>query len=510
MGYFNIAYNIFTTLYLIVIAGLPTSLTIMISGTPGNSLRKKQVERIFQVALTLFFILGTIGALFMMIFAKPLAKIMGSDSSYLCIMAISPTLFFICMSSAIRGYFQGHKNMVPTAISEITEAIGKFTIGIVLGYLAISRGESIEVAAAYAIAGITIGVAMGMIFLIISKVLYNSDKNRNCEVIALAGEGTLSTRKDILKQMIRIAVPITFSSIALNLTGIIDTFSIINCLTPAIGKENAEIAYGNYSTLAVTMAHLPSAFIQPIASSLTPTLTSALAAVKSATNSEEKSIKKIAAVKIMHSCLKFAAIISIPCAIGMSVLSKPILSLLFKNEQSVESASSLLSILAIGVFFTAMLTITTSILQSHGLQRKPIISMYSGIIIKLIANIVLIPIPTIGIYGAPIGTVIGYFAMATINFYFIIKYVGIKANFFKNLMQILFAALVSTIITILSYQLINRLGYSSIATIASIVMTAFAYFVFLFIFRAFEKNDILILPKGDKIYHALKKFKLIK
>lgn len=179
MGYFNIAYNIFTTLYMVSTAGLPTAVTIMISDTPAGSSRRKQVERIFRVALAVFFVLGIIGTSIMLFFAKPLAALMGSDASYLCIMAISPTLFFICMSSAIRGYFQGHQNMIPTAVSEITEAIGKFAIGIVLAKYAISRGESIERAAAYAIAGITIGVATGMIFLIISKILYNQIKSSN-------------------------------------------------------------------------------------------------------------------------------------------------------------------------------------------------------------------------------------------------------------------------------------------------------------------------------------------
>ena len=154
MGYFNIAYNIFTTLYMVSTAGLPTAVTIMISDTPNNTARKKQVERIFRVALGVFFVLGILGTSVMLFFAKLLAAMMGSDASYLCIMAIAPTLFFICMSSAIRGYFQGHQNMVPTAVSEITEAIGKFAIGIVLAQYAVSRGESIERVAAYAIAGL--------------------------------------------------------------------------------------------------------------------------------------------------------------------------------------------------------------------------------------------------------------------------------------------------------------------------------------------------------------------
>lgn len=511
MGYFNIAYSIFTTLYLVATAGLPAALTIMISGTPVNSARRKQVERIFRVAMSVFFTMGLLGASAMMIFAKPLAKMTGSEDAYLCIMAIAPTLFFICMSSAFRGYFQGHRNMVPTAVSEITEAISKFTIGIVLAYYAIHRGESIEVASAYAITGITIGVAMGMLFLFIAKFLHNHDKQQNPSIVTEIGDdGKISSRKEIFKKMLSIALPITMSSVALNLTGMIDAFSIINSMKIFVSEDAAEIAYGNYSTLAVTMAHLPSAFIQPIASSLTPTLTASLTAIKNAKNEEEKKKNKMSAEKIMHSCLKFAAIISIPCAIGMSVLSGPILGLLFKDASSVERAAPLLSILSIGVFFTAMLTISTSILQSHGLQRKPIVSMYSGVAVKLLLNLILISNPKIGIYGAPIATITGYFTMAAINFYFILKYVGIRLTFFLNFLKALVASLLSSLVTIGVYRLLAISGHISVATIIAIIATAIVYFLLLFVFKTFEKGDIIILPKGAKIYEKLKKFNLVK
>ena len=512
MGYFNIAYNIFTTLYLVSTAGLPTAITIMISRTPRDDARKKQVEKIFRVALAVFFVLGVLGSSIMFFFAKPLARLMDSEASYLCIMAISPTLFFICISSAMRGYFQGHQNMVPTAISEITEAIGKFAIGITLGYYAISRGESIEVAAGYAIAGITIGVAMGMLFLVGAKAVYNSKHRRDAE--ASTGEaGKVSTRKEILKQMLVIALPITVSSVALNLTGIIDTFSIINSMSLYTTKDIAEAAYGNYSTLAVTMAHLPSAFIQPIASSLTPALTASLIAVKTAKTREEKLEKRHVADKVMHSCLKFAAIIAIPCAIGMSVLSKPILSMLFNNPEQVESvknAAPLLSILSIGVFFTAMLTVTTAILQAHKLQKKPIISMFCGILVKLVLNLTLIRNPVIGIYGAPIGTVACYFTMAVINFYFVIKYVGIRIGFIKNFIKPFIGTLLASVVTVFTYWLVDLRFSSAVATCVSILMTILAYFVLLFLLRTFQRSDIIILPKGEKIYRFLSKHKLVK
>ena len=398
--------------------------------------------------------------------------------------------------------------MLPIAISEIMEAIGKFAIGIILGYYAISIGKSIEIAAAYAILGITIGVAVGMIFLVISKILYSSKEDPREYLQDKATE--ISSHKQILAQMLGIAAPITLSSLALNLTGIIDSFTIINCMKNFASAEQAEIAYGNYSTLAVTMSHLPSAFITPIASSLTPALAAALIAYKASSNVAERNQKQEAVFKVMHSCLKVAAIIAIPCAIGMSILAKPILHLLFKNEQSVDQAAPLLSILSLAVFFTAMLTITTSILQAHRLQYKPIISMGCGIIVKIVMNNLLIRNPAVGVYGAPIGTLTAYFVMAFINFCFVINCVGIKPTFIKNFGKPLVSAILSTLVTIATYEAIKRTGYPNVATLVSIVATAITYFIFLLVFKTFTEQDIKILPKGNWLCEKMKKMRILK
>ena len=136
--------------------------------------------------------------------------------------------------------------------------------------------------------------------------------------------------------------------------------------------------------------------------------------------------------------------------------------------------------------------------------------MYSGVLVKLILNLVLISNPDIGIYGAPIATVCGYFTMAAINFYFIIKYIGIELRFFKNFLKEFFASAVSSVLTITVYKLIAEMGYPSIATLVSILATVVAYFILLFLLNTFEKSDIILLPKGQRIYGLLRKIKLVK
>ncbi|MBQ9511042.1 MAG: polysaccharide biosynthesis protein [Clostridia bacterium] len=494
MSYFNAAYTIFTNLYLVSTAGLPLAISLMVSRAHARGSRK-EVNRIFYTALVLFLILGVAGTSVMFFGADVLASFTGAPDASLAIAVIAPTLFFICISSSIRGYFQGHQNMLPTAISEVIESAGKFALGILFGIWATRSGKSIEVCAAYSIAGVTVGEAAGMAFLIFARVLHKQKYDS-----ALDTDTTpIPTPKEILKKLLKISIPVMISSVALNLTNTIDTFTIVNLTKKYFPIEIAEEMYGNYTSLAIPLFHLPSAFIYPISTSIAP----ALSAAKAKKDRRELDFT-------VFGALKLVTIISIPCTIGIAVLSGPILRLLFSNKEAVAFVAPLLSILAPSIFFSGILTITSSILQANEHQSKPIVSMLCGIITKLIVSCVLLNIESIGIYGAPIGTVASYFVMSVINFVFVVKYVGIKAKSATIILKPLAASLISTAVTIAVYKLIANAGRPNVATLMSVIATAIVYFILLFIMKEFTKRDILLLPKGEKIYSLLCKIKLMK
>ena len=133
MGYFNSAYNIFSMFYTISITGLPIATSIMISKSRAKG-KKLEVSHIFNVSLTLFIVVGIIGSSIMFFGAKTIANIIDkNNNSYYCIQAIAPILLIICISSAIRGFYQGHQNMMPSAVSELLDAFGKCFLGIFFG-----------------------------------------------------------------------------------------------------------------------------------------------------------------------------------------------------------------------------------------------------------------------------------------------------------------------------------------------------------------------------------------
>lgn len=489
MGYFNAAYSIFSTFYTISLTGFPIAVSIMVSKSRARG-RVIEVSRTFRTAFAVFFTIGLIGSSIMFFGADFIANIIDSENnSSLCIKAIAPILLIICISSSIKGYFQGHRNMIPTAVSEFLDALGKCALGVILAFYAAGKGFSVEICAAYAIAGVTLGHLLGLGFLTVFKLV---SKPKPVPNETLESDGY----KKLLKTLFVIAIPITFSSIALGLTANIDTFTIMNCLK----SPDAMAKYGDYTTLAVTLFRLPQAFILPISSALTPTLSAAFSS-----NDSERASKTIT------SSLKLASMIAMPCMFGMSVLSYPIIYLLFGNgnsEGSIAETAPLLSILSVGIVFMALLTVTSSILQAHKLEKKPVIAAFFGALTKLALNIILVS--TIGMIGAPISSVAGYFVMAAVNFYYVIKYVKKDLRIGKTMGKIFISSLIMAGFAIGIYLILyNFTSSPKISVIISVPLAAIFYVFLLFITKSIEKNDVLMLPKGEKIYSFLKKAKLI-
>ncbi|MBE6718620.1 MAG: polysaccharide biosynthesis protein [Ruminococcaceae bacterium] len=498
MGYFNAAYKIYTMFYMVSTAGLPVAVSIMISSarTKGN---RNEVKMIFKSALTLFLVIGALGTSIMMIGSHGFAGLMKNDPAYVCILAIAPTLFFICICSAIRGYFQGYQNMLPTAVSEVLESLGKFILGILFATYAMNKGYSLPVVAAFALLGLTIGVVVGTLYIVIHRVLFKSEEY-DAEFVV---DNSAPVRKmgQIIKALFAIAIPISISSSVMSVADAIDSIVIQRTLqTVSYTAKEATALFGNYSTLAVSLYNLPPVLIYPISCAIVPYISSALAE-----NDKEK------AKGVMTSSLKIASLISIPSALGLSVLSKPILGLLFSDGESVKKAAPLLSVLAIAVFFVGMLSVTNAILQANRHERMPIISMISGAVVKVSASYLFMRfvLPSgYEMFGAPIGTVFCYMTIAILNFIFISKKIGLVPNFTEVFAKPFFAAVPCAVMAMLTYVLLDGV-HEKIATLAAIAVAILVYLIAVLLFKAITKEEILMIPKGKKIYGLLHKLKLM-
>lgn len=497
MGYYTSAYTIYTFFYMISTAGLPVAVSIMISEARSKG-QLRQIKKILRTTVGLFFVIGVLGMTAMFVGANSFASLLKASPTSMCIIAIAPTLFFICISSALRGYFQGFQQMVPTAISELIEALCKLVLGILFALYAIDHGYEIHIVAAYAAAGLSIGAGLGMLYLCLTKFFFR-ESDYTAEFIGDNGESPITEPSGrILRRLVGIALPITVSASVMSLTNMIDMVIVQRLLQQnGMTQEMATTVYGNYTTLAVPMFNLPPVLIYPISAAIIPLLSVAKS------QGDTKRCRTI-----MESALRVAVIIGVPCAFGMSALAGPILNLFYRVPESIEMATPLLRLLAPSAFFVCLLSISNAMLQACGKERLPVISMLAGAAVKLVSNYFLIQI--IGMKGTPISTFLCYLTVTCFNFTFVSKYAGIVPNVRRVFLRPFVCGIACAASALGAYTLYVCFISPKVATIAAIATAAVIYVLLIFLLRAVTSEDISLLPKGKKICAVLQKLHLIR
>lgn len=542
MALFSTAYNFYTVLFVIATAGLPVAVSKMVSESLAKR-NNKEVDRIFKAAVSLLSILGVIGALILFIGAKAFSGAAGSSGSYLGIIAIAPAVFFVSVLSAFRGYFQGMSNMVPTAISEVIEALGKLLIGLVLAYFLMPTG--VVNASSGAVLGVTAGTFFAALFMAGAYVI-----NRRKMQATLTGANVQArSTKQIFVMLLKIAVPITIGAAVSSVTNVIDMVMIRQRLqtimvTPelfttlteyyglspevvTIGKniveKPSEILYGAYSGFAIPMFNLPPTIVTALSMSIVPALSSAYA------------LKNFHETKrLAESTVRITTLFSLPCAIGLSVLSSPILLVVYNNVRS----QHMLFILAFAVIFVCLVSVTTAMLQATGKVMLPVYHMLAGGIVKIVTNYFLVANDTLNIGGAPISTLLCYMTIAVLNLFAVKRVIDPHFSVGDNILKPALSALLMGIAAFFGYNaaagfigapkfdLAFTLRFIeeaqpltpvptelrlkvAIALVVAMIIAVIVYFALIFLLKAIKKDDILMMPKGEKIARLLTKCKLM-
>lgn len=503
-GYYSSAYEIYAFLYVISTSGLPVALSIMVSKSRARG-RFKEAKRIFDVAIIVFLIIGTLFASMMIFFSSSLADFISAPKTVFCIIAIAPTILFVCLSSCFRGFFQGYQLMQPTAISQFIEALCKVLVGVGFALWARAQGYEDHIVAAFTILGVTVGVLFGMIFLYIKKMLFKDKKINEAYLLELSSKSEFCVLEDngckktseLLKELMKIAIPVTISSAVLSLTIIIDTFMVQSRLLAYGLEENlVRIYYGDYTSLVISMCNLPTVLFYPIANALVPLISASF---------EAKDYEGSA--KIRSFSVRVINMIAIPCALGLGIFSYPILDLLMFKTDSVERAAPWLSVAAISVVFLGLISATNAFLNTAGKQNLPIVSMIVGASVKLLFNYILLE--KIGIYGAPISTVLCYLSASALNIFFTVKYVGKLPNIRKIFGMPLLCGIASIGLSAAIYLGLSFLLPGKLATVISILLSVFGYVLLIVKTKTVTKEEIALLPHSEKILFFLQKFKML-
>lgn len=515
-AYFNAAYAIYTVLLVISTTGLPVAMSRMVSEakTLGNG---KQMQRIFNTALTVYLIIGLFGTGAMVLLPNLLASVMKMPLAWYSILALGPAVLFICIASACRGYFQGQGDMRPTAVSQVIEALGKLILGLGFAWLVMRYTASPALASGATILGITIGAGFSALYV------YVKYRRNRKEVSALGGQA--APRGQTAKNLLAIAVPITIGAAGLQLINLLDEITVtgrliaaaevtvqnagnvmdrlleIIRLDPSLIQEGqtieqaaAENAKGIYS-FCQTIFNFPTAFIPCITAAIIPAITGHL------TLKDKKGVKMV-----QDSSLRIMSLIAMPCTFGMLVLSEPIMVLLGGYEGGkLEIAAILLAFLAPTILINSISTMTTAIMQAHNHMVIPVINTLIGGLVKVAVNFILVGNPDIAIIGAPVGTFACFLVIMVLNIFAMRRVLEEPPKLLPALWRSGLAALIMGGVAYGAYYLLGKLISSvALCCLGAIAAAVVVYLILVILFKAITYDDCLLLPKGEKIAKILK------
>ncbi len=497
MGYFNSAYEIYALLCIIATAGLPIALSMMVSvdlerGDIGA------LKRVYRGAMMLFVALGTVGGAIMLAFADRIAELIENPMAAPCIRAIAPALVCVCISSAVRGYFQGLGNMTPTALSQLIEAVGKLALGVLFSWCAIRAGYDTAHAAAFGILGLSAGTLISAVYLLIVK-LCRDKIGREAQLERIAHKPQANSGYGI-SELIRLAIPITLSSTVLGITRIADMALIMRRLQDiGYSAAGANVIYGSYTTLAVPIFNLLPSLITPLALAVVPRLSAARL------REGEQGAEDIVGI-----ALRISVLFSMPASVAIAVYARQMLEILFSGEgEAIAIAAPLLAALGASVLFSCLITATNAILQAYGKAHVAMISMSIGAALKIASAYALIGIEEVGAYGAPLSTLLCNVTISAINFYFINKSTRGTLGVSKLYMRPALSSSMMIAVSFAGYLACARMFDSEkLGFCFGVALGVVSYIFFSLLVGAVQREDIEALPAGERIISVLEKLKI--
>jgi len=514
-GYFSSAYDFFSPVYTITVSGFPVAISRVVADFTARN-RFKDAKNAFKASKWLLFALGLAASLLMVALAFPFVRITDTTGKSLySLLAIAPSFVFCFWSSAYRGYFEGLHNMTYPAVSNVIEALGKLILGLGFAVATVQLTGNAALAAATSLLGITVGNIIGALYL---KIIY---KGKSTLLEGQALEDTPLPKKEILKLIIIVSVPIVLSSMSGSMVALVDALTVRWQLTALVSKHT-ELLKGLFAEClsditilgdrTLTAEELPT-FLYGIRSkaytiyNLVPSITVALGV--SAIPVLAESFAKGAKTQVGKSAgvvLKLSSLITLPIAAGFLAVGEGIMSLLYGGGISSQIGGKMLSLYGIAVAFSGIFIPLSCVLQALGKQNAALYNVGFGVAVKIILNLLLCNIPDVNVFGAVVSTIACNLIIFILHFITLIKCIGlsfqIKNTFIKPL--------ISSACCGITAFLISLSGDSSLITLIAIIGAAVVYLAIASLLNTFCDDDILSLPGGKKLLKICKKVKIVR
>ena len=508
VAYYGVAFDVYSILLLLSSYSMPLAVSKMVSARVTLG-KYKQTKRLFIFCL--FFALCVGAAAFCITFfgADLFARILNYPESAVAIKVLSFALIILSVLGVLRGFFQGFGSMVPTALSNIVEQIINAVISIVAAKALYNVGCDADpenftfenVAEAYGAAGGTLGTVLGagaaLIFLII---LFFAKRPGFMENVRADENEEKEKVSYILKILVVTIIPVILSTTIYNLGSLINS-GVFSNIMDAKGTDGdlIDTLTGMYTGNYKVIINVPIALASALSSSVIPSI------VASRTRKDDEAVKG----KI-RSAIKVTMLVAIPSAVGIGVLAKPIMNLLFPTSVDPDKVSLMLMIGAVAVVFYSLSTITNGILQGIDKMRLPVIHAAISLVTHVAILIVLLYTTDMNIFAVVIADMIFAFMMCVMNHASLKKHLGFKQEWKTTFIMPLICAAVMGVLCRLAYQGLYLLsGSNAVSVVLAIIIAIIIYALCLLLTKTVTKDEVLAFPGGGRLYKLMHKLKLL-
>jgi len=462
----------------------------------------KGSQRILRNSFIVLITLGVSFAVILAAFARPIAQMFDISDYYLMLIMLSPTFIFTSVSCALRGFYQGRRNMMPTAVSQIIEQLLNSVLTVVFAGILVRYGLK------YGVAGTTVGTSVGAlgaaIFLV--YIFKSTSKQRKYEIKNSQFNGLQLTDSYIYREILKYGLPALLSTLAFSASSFIDGLTTVNRLMMAgLTSVNAGISWGIYSNQFQRMFTLAVAFVTAISTAIIPAISAA-----HVTNDIKMLRSKI------RDCYKAIFLLTVPSIAGLTFLAQPILTMVFfSNNQGAD-------LIVLGTWtaiFLVIMNVQMAILIGIGKPLIAPINLILGMFIKFVLNYALIAQPNIKIYGAIIATLVGWIIACLLNQFVINLNLTKRVPYMHLLILPSIVSVVMGIGALIIYNIFNAftrifihstIFCNDISVIIAIAGSACIYGTLMIMLRGINSNDILRLPMGSKLFKIIGKVPFLK
>lgn len=499
-SYYGGAFQFYTAILAISTVGVPSAVAKLVSEKVAVN-DYKGAHKIFKTALILFSTIGVIGTALMYFGADIMASWGGNPGVSYSLRSLSISIFFVAIASIIRGYFQGFCDMKPQANSQILDQLAKCFFTIWLTWFAGMHIEEIarffgviiteendakaQLMAAAATFGSTIGTLFSAAYL---GIYYKKRQKGLLKEINNAKLMSNESKKNIAWKLVKISIPVMLGAVITSIAGLVNLFTVIPRLLVAGKTETeAKVLYGIITGKSDTLLNLPLALNVVYATSLVPTISRAF----TLKNYDD------AAKKISFSIFS-TVLITLPAAVGISLLADPIIRMVFSTAPL---GGFYVRVSAYAVVFIALAQTLSGALQGMGEFKIPAISLFTGAALKYLLNYILVAIPEINVMGAAYSTIACYCVAFIISFTVLNKKIRLNLNYVKCFIKPAIASLIMGITVHYSYNFIlNIFNSNTISTLSAICIGIGVYGICILALKTFSNDELVRLPVVGRIF----------